>query len=215
MAKFPSVKGAFCGCSLEEGSKIIAYIHMIGYTGLLITAIVLSWMEAIDPETEFRNETFSENSTNLTEQQIDLYHMEDRVIEEGFLALTSSYFNEMVFLIQVVFAVSLVIGIFKKNLDLIFSWILLEMTHIIFSQILVTVYFMALYNGIMNHSVVYLFFEEITLGVLEAYFIVVVNSYMKELTQVNEENDEVMSPIVINSSSVDLRYPEDTNNYVH
>lgn len=50
---------------------------------------------------------------------------------------------------------------------------------------------------------------------LEGYFIVVVNSFMKELTQVNEDNEEVMSPIVINSSSVDLRYPEDTNNYVH
>lgn len=43
-------------------------------------------MEAVDPETEFRNDMFLDNITNLTEQ-MDLYHMEDRVIEEGFLGL--------------------------------------------------------------------------------------------------------------------------------
>lgn len=201
MLKVPKVKSAIFGLPLATGTKIIGFIHVVLYTLFFIVVIV---KEREDHSHDHSPATENSTAVNSTEAINGTFFdgLDDEVIHESFLDLSASYFNDFALLVQMTFAAFLLLGIYQKNLDFIMSWVLLQIANIIFSLFFVVVYFVAVFRIYATGYVQYLICEEITVTLVVGYCVIVVNSYVEEVTKKTNEREEQMSPIVINQEAI-------------
>lgn len=207
MLKVPKVKNALFGLPLDMGTKIIGFLHLVLYAIFFIVILV----KERTPEEEYEhlpNPPSNANTTNSSttgnetapDNATDIYStLEDELIHKSFIELSASYFNDFALLVQITFAAFLLLGVYQKNLDYIVSWILLQVANVTFSLFFVIVYFVAVFRVYGAGYIQYLICEEITVTLVVGYCIIVVNSYIEELTKTNTDREEQMSPIVINA----------------
>jgi len=162
--RLPKVSQCCCGCSLERGTFIIAWIE-VGCGLLIIFASILSLL--------------SQNKDATPDEVL---------VSTG---ITGTYI--LAGLTQITLGIVLIISVFKSILNFIQTWVTISITMLfLYSGVMLTETGLLIYEGITDIAILILFFGTVAI-VVNLYLIIVVSSYRKEKIAESEENTNNLS----------------------
>lgn len=177
------VKYAFCGCSLEFGSKIIAFFHLTAYSILFLIYALYAWMPSTIHEEERELEEEKRNHSFYSEEENITFHGPAHLEIEG---IRATYFLEYTAFIQLVFCGYLVYGVLKKSAEHMFSWVLCQIAFSFHASIIIILNLVFVVQHYPSHAM-YFIFQEIASSGFELYCAMVIYSYIQQLSKNQED----------------------------
>uniref|UniRef100_A0A0V0GDG6 Uncharacterized protein n=1 Tax=Triatoma dimidiata TaxID=72491 RepID=A0A0V0GDG6_TRIDM len=160
MDRFPTIKSVFC-LTLETAAKVVAYTHLIGFGFIFLLY-------------------FSFKTTN------DLQDYGTSLIRISYTVM-HNIMQENALLLSAFFAGALIIGIRKKNSDLVLSWLLLQISTLLISVVTLPV---TLVPHLIRGNYIWINLQVIAFIILKSFAFLVVNSYYLTLSRGNLISEE-------------------------